>query len=149
MIYTDLTKKAMEIAYYAHDGAFDKSGMPYIFHPLHLAEQMENDEYAVCVALLHDVIEDTDWTYMDLKEEGFPNQIIYAIYLLTHKEGEEYLGDYIKNIKTNQLARKVKIADLRHNSDVTRLPEPKTQAEKLLNEVRLQKYGIALRYLEN
>ena len=61
MIYTELTKKALRLAYEAHTGQEDKAGIPYICHPLHLAEQM-NDEISTCVALLHDVVEDTDWT---------------------------------------------------------------------------------------
>ena len=62
MIYTELTKKAITIAYYAHHGQIDKGGMPYIFHPYHLAEQMD-DEISTCAALLHDVVEDTDVTF--------------------------------------------------------------------------------------
>lgn len=148
MIYTELTKTAMEIAYYAHDGAFDKSGMPYIFHPYHLAEQMGDDEYAVCVALLHDVIEDTDWELMDLYDEGFPKEVVDAVYLLTHKEGDDYLGSYIQNIKTNPIARKVKLADLKHNTDATRLPTPTTVIEQMLYDERMKRYQTAIEYLE-
>ena len=75
MIYTPLTKAAMEIAYRAHHGQLDKSGVPYIFHPIHLAEQMV-DEVTVCVALLHDVVEDTDITFEALEGEGFTAEII-------------------------------------------------------------------------
>ena len=73
MIYTDLTNKALKIAYAAHDGQTDKAGMPYIFHPYHLAEQMD-DEISVCVALLHDVAEDTDVT-LDALAEIFPQEV--------------------------------------------------------------------------
>lgn len=119
MIYTELSKKAMMIAYHAHKDQFDKGGMPYIFHPLHLAEQMDT-EYAVVTALLHDVIEDSDISLEDLKAQGFPNPILEALSLLTHERHVPYL-EYIQRLKENELARKIKLADLVHNSDVTRL----------------------------
>ena len=83
MIYTKLTKKAMKIAFEAHKNQTDKNGMPYIYHPIHLAEQM-SDEATVCVALLHDVVEDTDTTFEDLEKEGFTPEIISALKLMTH-----------------------------------------------------------------
>lgn len=70
MIYTELTNKAIKLAYQAHEGQLDKAGMPYILHPIHLAEQMD-DEISTCVAILHDVVEDTDVTFEDLEKE-FP-----------------------------------------------------------------------------
>ena len=75
MLYTRLTKKAMNIAYEAHKGQMDQSGVPYIFHPIHLAEQM-NDEATTIVALLHDVVEDTDMTFDQLAAMGFPAEVI-------------------------------------------------------------------------
>ncbi len=77
MIYTEMTKKAMKIAFIAHHEQFDKSGIPYIFHPYHLAEQMD-DETGVIVALLHDVVEDTNWTLDELADEGFSDEVIEA-----------------------------------------------------------------------
>lgn len=74
MIYTPLTKKALKISFKAHKDQMDKSGMPYIYHPFHLAEQM-NDEYSTCVALLHDVVEDTDISLDDLASEGFRQRL--------------------------------------------------------------------------
>lgn len=118
MIYTQLTKRAMRIAYDAHHGQIDKGGDPYIFHPFHLAEQME-DEASTCVALLHDVIEDTAVTLEELERE-FPREITDALRLLTHEEGSPYL-DYVSAIKQNRIAKAVKLADLAHNSDETRL----------------------------
>lgn len=118
MIYTTLTMKAMKLAYTAHHGQVDKSGMPYIFHPYHLAEQMQ-DEITTCVALLHDVVEDTDVTFADL-EKDFPEEVIDALRLLTHEEGKDYF-EYVRAIKTNPIAKAVKLADLAHNSDETRL----------------------------
>ena len=118
MIYTPLTNKAMKIAYEAHHGQVDQGGQPYIFHPFHLAEQMK-DEYTVCIALLHDVMEDTFVTYDELSKY-FPKEVMDALVLLTHKEGTDYF-DYVRAIKNNAYARTVKLADLAHNSDETRL----------------------------
>ena len=117
MIYTNLTKKALKISFNAHKNQVDKTGVPYIFHPFHLAEQMD-DEASVCVALLHDVIEDTDYTFDDLEKEGFTKEIIDAIKLLTHDSNVPYL-DYVNMIKENSIATKVKLADLNHH-----LPSP-------------------------
>ena len=117
MIYTPLTKAAMEIAYRAHHGQLDKSGAPYIFHPIHLAEQMD-DEYSCCVALLHDTVEDTDVTIDELKAI-FPKEVTDAVALMTHQKGTDYF-DYVRAIKENPIARKVKLADLAHNSDQSR-----------------------------
>ena len=118
MIYTTLTKKAMRIAFAAHKEQVDKTGMPYIYHPIHLAEQMETED-EVCVALLHDVVEDTDMTLGDLRSHGFPENVLDALALLTHDDGVEYM-DYIRRVKTNSLASKVKLADLRHNRNLAR-----------------------------
>lgn len=139
MIYTEMTKKAMMIAFQAHKNQTDKSGMPYIYHPIHLAEQMQ-DEDTTIVALLHDVIEDTDWTFDELTEQGFNANVIEAIKLMTHAEGVSYM-DYVAQIKTNPIARAVKLADLRHNSDLTRLNEVN---EKALARVEKYKKAIAL-----
>lgn len=117
MIYTPLTNKALRLAYTAHHGQTDNSGQPYIFHPYHLAEQM-TDEVSSCVALLHDVAEDTDLTLEDLERE-FPQEVTDALRLLNHKPGTDYF-DYVRAIKTNPVAVKVKLADLAHNSDETR-----------------------------
>ena len=117
MIYTPMTKRAMAIAYNAHQGQFDKVGVPYIFHPIHLAEQMD-DEISCCVALLHDTVEDTDVTFADL-ETDFPPAVLDALRLLTHEDGVDYF-DYVRAIKQNPVAVKVKLADLAHNSDQTR-----------------------------
>ena len=118
MIYTELTKEAMNIAYKAYHKQKDKGGFPYINHPFHIAEQME-DEYSTCVALLHDVVEDSSVTLNELSST-FPPEIIEAVSILTRKEGILY-SDYINNVKKNKLARSVKLADLAHNLDRTRL----------------------------
>lgn len=117
MIYTALTMKAMKLAYEAHHGQVDKAGIPYVFHPWHLAEGMK-DEISVCVALLHDVVEDTQITLADL-EKQFPPEVTQAVALMTHEDGVDYF-DYVREIKKNPVARQVKLADLAHNSDSTR-----------------------------
>ncbi len=140
MIYTDLTKKAMKIAFEAHKEQKDKSGLPYIYHPIHLAEQME-DEVTTCVALLHDVVEDTEITFEDLIKEGFTDEIISALKLMTHDDSVPYM-DYVAMLKYNPIARTVKLADLRHNSDPTRLDVIDEKAQK-----RNEKYQKAIRLL--
>ncbi len=141
MIYTPLTKKALKISFEAHKEQKDKSGLPYIAHPIHLAEQM-TDEVTCCVALLHDVVEDTPITFEDLKKEGFPGEIIEALKLLTHDHDVEYM-DYVKEIKKNPIARAVKLADLNHNSDITRLDNPTEKdferREKYLKAIEILK----------
>jgi len=142
MIYTPLTKKAMRIAFEAHKNQTDKNGMPYIYHPIHLAEQM-SDEATTCVALLHDVIEDTDMTFEQLQREGFTAEIITALKLMTHDESVPYL-EYVGEIKKNSVAATVKMADLKHNSDLTRLDHID---EKAL--IRADKYKKAIALLTN
>lgn len=118
MIYTPMTMKAMKLAYSAHEGQLDCSGVPYVFHPYHLAEQMD-DEISCTVALLHDVIEDTEITADDLKKE-FPPEVVEAVVLLTHEEHMDYM-DYVRALRDHAVARKVKLADLKHNSDQSRV----------------------------
>ncbi len=141
MLYTQLTKKALQLAYRAHHGQTDKSGLPYIHHPIHLAEQM-TEEYAAVCALLHDVVEDTEYTFEDLEKEGFPAEVIEALRLLTHDDAEDYL-DYVRRIRTNPIASAVKKADLMHNSDLSRL-ETVTERDRM----RLDKYSKALDILK-
>ena len=141
MIYTPLTKKALKICFDAHKDQLDKSGLPYVFHPFHLAESM-TDELTVTAALLHDVVEDTDMTFTDLFEMGIPLEVIDALKLLTHEVGVDYF-EYVEKIKDNQIALEVKLADLKHNSDLTRL-EPdeidewaRARQEKYLKAIAL------------
>lgn len=141
MIYTPLTKKAMKLCFEAHKDQVDKSGLPYVFHPFHLAEQM-TDELTTVTALLHDVVEDSDYTLADLGEMGFPATVLDALAMLTHDDGSAYL-EYVARLKTNPIARAVKLADLRHNSDLTRLDHVD---EKAL--VRVEKYRKAIELLE-
>ena len=118
MVYTELTNRALRLAYNAHQGQVDKSGIPYIFHPLHLAEQME-DETSCCVALLHDVVEDTAVTMEDLKKQ-FPAEVTDAVMLLTHDDSVPY-ETYVRAIAANPVACRVKLADIAHNSDQSRM----------------------------
>lgn len=138
MIYTDLTKKALKISFSAHKDQVDKSGMPYVYHPFHLAEQMD-DEYSTCVALLHDVVEDTDIT-LDELSELFPKEVTDAIAMMTHDDSVPYL-DYVREIKNNPIAAKVKLADLKHNSDLTRLD---VVDDKALERVEKYKKAISI-----
>ena len=138
MIYTELTNKALRIAYDAHAGQLDKCGTPYIAHPLHVAEQMD-DETSTCVALLHDVVEDSDVTLDDLARD-FPPEVIEGVRLMTHEPGVDYL-DYVRAIKGNAVAKKVKLADLAHNSDETRFAGRPVAPEEL--ERRRRKYAAA------
>ncbi|MBQ8374576.1 MAG: GTP pyrophosphokinase [Clostridia bacterium] len=141
MIYTEHTKKALKLCFEAHKNQIDKSGMPYVFHPFHLAEQM-TDEVSTVVALLHDVVEDTDYTFDDLLSMGFPTQAIDALKLLTHDDGTPYM-EYVERLSSNPTARAVKLADLRHNSDFSRLETVDERARK-----RREKYLKAIELLE-
>jgi len=142
MIYTELTNKAMRIAYAAHHGQVDYNGIPYIFHPIHLAEAME-DEISCCAALLHDVVEDTDVTMEDLAKE-FPPEVIDVLKLLTHEEGVDYY-DYVRAIKADPIAVKIKLADIAHNSDQSRCIGSGLTEERLAYWKK--KYEIAKRIL--
>ncbi len=115
--------------------------MPYIYHPFYLATQMDTEDTTI-VALLHDVVEDTNLTLAYLKEYGFSETVLEAIELLTHDDSVPYF-EYVRNLKSNPIACKVKRADLLHNSDTTRY---ETVDEKVL--AKLEKYNQALRILE-
>lgn len=143
MIYTDNTKKALKLCFAAHKEQKDKSGLPYVFHPFHLAEQMEDEESTV-VALLHDVAEDTDYTLEDIAAMGFSRNVMEALALLTHDEAVPYM-EYVKALRNNLIARRVKLADLRHNSDLSRLDADLIDEKAL---ARVNKYAEAIKRLE-
>lgn len=143
MIYTKLTQKAMQIAYVAHHGQTDCNGMPYVFHPYHLAEQMD-DEISCCVALLHDVAEDTEVT-LDELAKNFPQEVIEALKLLTHEKDTDYF-EYVRRIKGNPTAKKVKLADLAHNMDRSRIVDSSAVSAEKLNKWD-EKYGKAMEIL--
>ena len=142
MIYTPLTNKAMQIAYSAHHGQTDYNGIPYIFHPIHLAESMD-DEISCCAALLHDTVEDTDLTFEALEKE-FPQEVIDVLRLLTHDDDTPYF-DYVRKIAAHPIAKKVKLADLAHNSDQSRCVGCGIPPEKL--EQWREKYEKATKIL--
>lgn len=128
MIYTPMVNRALRLAYRAHAGQLDRGGVPYIFHPYHLAEQMD-DERSICVALLHDVVEDTPVTLEEIQRE-FPSEIVEAVALLTHDPNTDYFA-YVRRLKANPLARKVKLADLMHNADQARCADAGIDPVKL------------------
>lgn len=133
---------AKAMAEKAHAGQCDKAGKPYIEHPAYVAAQVQGEE-AKAIAWLHDVVEDTSITFEDLLSAGISAQVVDALRLLTHDKSVPYL-DYIRALKRNPLARMVKLADLRHNSDLSRLPKV-TSAD----EERLAKYQKAIQTLES
>ncbi len=141
MIYTPKTKEAMKLCFKAHKRQTDKSGIPYVFHPIHLAEQMETEETTI-VALLHDLVEDTRYTLKYLEKKGYDKTVIDAIALMTHADGVDYM-DYVRAIKENPIAKAVKLADLKHNSDISRLDVVDEKALK-----RREKYLEAIKLLE-
>ena len=141
MIYTAMTKKALRLCFDSHKDQVDKTGLPYVFHPFHLAEQMI-DEISVTCALLHDVVEDTDLTPGDLRQMGFPEEVLQVLALLTHDPAVEYM-DYVKKLSQNPVARAVKLADLAHNSDLSRLDTVDDWAKK-----RQEKYLRAIAFLK-
>lgn len=142
LCYTPLTKAALQICFAAHKYQKDKSGLPYFIHPLHLAEQMETEE-EVCTALLHDVMEDTDCTLEDLRQRGFPEAVLQALQLLTRDPRTDYLK-YVARLRLNPIARRVKMADLVHNSDRNRLDRLTDRDRR-----RLLKYRMARAILED
>ena len=139
-----LIEKAYNIAYEAHKGQVRKSGEPYIIHPLCVAiilAELELDKETIVAGLLHDVVEDTKWTLKELEAEGFPTGVLEAVRLLTREKDVPYMA-YIERLSGNQIARKVKLADLEHNSDLTRLIEV---TERDLR--RQEKYFLAKEFL--
>lgn len=142
MYYTPMTKAAMKLCFEAHKDQVDKAGIPYIFHPTSLAERFEEGQEAeICAALLHDVLEDTNYTVDDIRAAGMNEEVIEALLLLNHNPKVEYM-DYICHLSKNNIARHVKIYDIQHNSNLSRLEKV---AEKDLK--RIEKYTEALRIL--
>ena len=120
MIYTELTRKASQIMFAAHKEDVDKGGYPYVMHPLHVAEQMTS-EAATCAALLHDVVEDHEENYsFEQLQADFPAEVTEALKCLTHGRDEPYMK-YIRRVAKNPLAVEVKMADLAHNMDASRV----------------------------
>ena len=140
--YNEQFQIALELAVEKHKNQTDKAGNPYILHPLHVMENVNSKEGKI-VAILHDIIEDTDITENYLLKIGLSKRIVDAVVALTRSEDMDY-QEYIKNLSSNPLAKEVKLADLEHNMDLKRLP---TSEEKDLE--RNRKYQIAYHYLIN
>ena len=130
---------ALQIAQKAHAGQVDKAGKDYILHPMTVASYMDTDTEKT-IAYLHDVLEDTDVT-VDALRKIFPNEIVDTLITLTHRKDESYF-EYIQRVSTSKLAKKVKVADLLHNLDITRIKEPTKQDYE-----RLEKYKKSILYL--
>ena len=135
-------EKAIAIAVQAHAGQLDKSGAPYILHPLRVMFGVTT-EIEQTVAVLHDVVEDSDWTFDQLRDEGFSQSVLEALDCVTKRENEDYF-DFIDRIKVNPLAIAVKISDLHDNMNLVRIHTP---TEKDLQ--RIKKYEKALAILTN
>jgi (p)ppGpp synthase/HD superfamily hydrolase len=121
MTKTATVEDAISIAAQAHKGQTDKAGAPYLLHPLRLMLRMDS-EAAMMAAVLHDVVEDTDWTLERLREEGFSDEVLEAVDCLTHREGESY-PEFVERVRANPVARQVKIADLEDNMNIRRISQ--------------------------
>lgn len=132
----ELLEKAIGLAVAAHKGQKDRYGAPYILHPLRVMSRVETPAEKT-VAVLHDVVEDTDWTFDKLRREGFPEEFIVALDCLTKRDKEPY-EDFVQRSAGNPLARRVKLADLEDNMDVRRMVDITDEAK-----TRLQKYRKA------
>ena len=135
-------ERAIQIAVAAHAGIKDKGGKPYILHPIKVMMRLETEEEQI-VAILHDVVEDTDWTFAALLNEGFSEKIIEAIESVTKHSEEENYNDFIQRPLANDIGRRVKIADLLENLDLTPIGELSSSDIK-----RINKYKKALHTLE-
>lgn len=130
--YSKEVNKALRFMLKAHEGQVDKQDLPYFIHPLCVASDMDNETLTV-IALLHDVLEDTDYTEEDLLNEGFSQEVVDALKLLKHEHGVPYL-EYVEKLKDNDMARLVKIADLKHNLILERFDGE--VPEHVLNKMR-------------
>ena len=135
-----LIETSLGIAVKAYRGKVDKAGKEYILHPLRVMSKMTTD-YEQATAILHDVIDDSDFTKEDLSKAGIPPEVVEAVVCISKKKGESY-EDYIKRVAQNKIARKVKIADIEDNIDVLRL-------DTIIDEdlKRIKKYHTAHKYL--
>ena len=137
-----LLSLAIKVATEAHEGQLDKGGNPYILHPQAVAASLDNTENKI-VAYLHDVIEDTDVTLDELEKLGFTYRIVNSVRILTKSKDISY-DDYLKSVKKDSNAWHVKMADIRHNMDISRIPEPTAK-----DFSRIEKYKKALAFLES
>ncbi len=136
-----MLEKAITVAAKAHDGQKDKAGQPYILHPLRVMMAMD-DEVHMTVAVLHDVVEDSPMTADDLRDRGFPEDVVVAVDHLSRRDGEDYL-DFVRRSAQNHIARKVKRADLMDNMDTSRISDVTDRDRE-----RMGRYQMALRILD-
>jgi (p)ppGpp synthase/HD superfamily hydrolase len=138
---TSTLERAIEIAVHAHAGRVDKAGAPYILHALRVMLR-QHDPAARAAAVLHDVVEDSPWTLEQLRAEGFGDDVVGAVDALTHRPDESY-EDYLKRASRHAIARRVKLADLEDNLDLTRISQPTEQ-----DLARLARYRWAWEFLQ-
>ncbi len=135
---------AISIAAKAFENKTDKSGVPYILHCLFVMDKVKHlGDVAMICAILHDLIEDTDWTLSQLTELGFSDEVIGILHLLTHKKETDY-DEYIKAIAVSKIAKEIKKADLEHNSNITRL-----KGLRKSDFDRIEKYHRSFVYLSD
>ena len=132
-------ERAIEIAISAHKGQTDKGGNPYILHPLRVMISLESQAEKM-VGVLHDVVEDSDWTFEDLESEGFPVDVIDALKSVTKNESEHGSDEgyfrFVERAKLNPIGSRVKIADLQDNLDISRIPELDENAIQRINKYK-------------
>ena len=138
----EMIEKAYRFAMKAHEGQIDKGGKPYIDHVMYVASKFVDNHELRIVAMLHDVVEDTKYSIEDIESEGFSKDIIDALKIITKPDDMDYM-EYIEYVSSNELASRVKMADLKHNMDITRLDNPTDYDIR-----RVDKYKKALEYLE-
>ena len=136
-----MLERAIEIAVEAHKGQVDKGGSPYILHPLRVMMSVHGESEKI-VGVLHDVVEDSDWTFEDLLADGFSAEVIEALKSVTKNSDNEDYDSFIQRAMQNPIGRKVKIADIRDNLDVTRISNITDKDVK-----RINKYKKALKIL--
>jgi (p)ppGpp synthase/HD superfamily hydrolase len=135
-------ERAIEIAAAGHAGQKDKAGAPYVLHPLRMMLALATNEERI-VAVLHDVVEDVSgWSFERLRQEGFSEEILAALDSVTKREGEDY-DAFVRRAAVNPIGRRVKMADLRDNCDLSRIAAPTARDHE-----RIAKYRRALAYLE-
>jgi (p)ppGpp synthase/HD superfamily hydrolase len=130
-------ERAIAIAAEAHEGKVDKAGAPYILHPLRVMLKMATTEERI-VAILHDVVEDSEITFEHLRKEGFSDAVVDAVDAVTIRSGESY-DDFVQRAALNPIGRRVKLADLEDNSDLSRIANPTEKDYR-----RLAKYQRAI-----
>ena len=134
---------AISITAKAFENILDKGGQPYILHCLRVMNNVQGDECVKCASVMHDLIEDTDWTFEQLTTLGFSDKTVGLLHLLTHQKETSY-DDYIKSISVSKEATEIKIRDLEDNSNITRI-----KGARKKDFDRIEKYHRAYIYLSN